>query len=41
LLGQAFDVREFHDVVLGHGAVPLTVLEKNVDAYIARVKAKG
>lgn len=38
-LGGSFDVREFHDVVLGHGAVPLGVLEKNVDAYIARVKA--
>jgi uncharacterized protein (DUF885 family) len=37
-LGQAFDVREFHDAVLGHGAVPLTVLEKNIDLYIAGVK---
>ncbi len=34
-LGAAFDVREFHDRVLGEGGVPLPVLEGIIDRYIA------
>jgi uncharacterized protein (DUF885 family) len=36
-LGDKFSIREFHNVVLTTGEVPLEVLERQVDAYIARV----
>lgn len=35
-LGDQFDLREFHDVVLGNGALPLAVLEQQVADYIAQ-----
>ena len=34
-LGDKFDIRKFHDVVLTNGALPLNVLEDMVDDYIA------
>ena len=33
-LGETFDIRAFHDQVLGKGAVPLSVLESNIKAWI-------
>jgi uncharacterized protein (DUF885 family) len=38
-LGARFDIRKFHDAVLLCGALPLAVLEKVVDDFIARAKA--
>ncbi|MDH3530211.1 MAG: DUF885 domain-containing protein [Acidobacteriota bacterium] len=37
-LGDDFDLREFNDVMLGSGAVPLDILEKNVDEWIGERK---
>lgn len=34
-LGEAFDIRKFHDVVLSLGSVPLPALEARIDAFIA------
>ena len=34
-LGDRFDIRGFHDTVLGSGAVPLSILEQNVKNYVA------
>jgi uncharacterized protein (DUF885 family) len=40
-LGDNFSLKDFHTVVLENGAVPLTVLERLVDEWIAKVKAKA
>ena len=37
-LGKKFDVREFHNQVLNTGALPLTILEQKIDAWIAASK---
>lgn len=34
-LGEAFDIREFHDIVLGAGALPLPLLEARVNRWIS------
>ena len=37
-LGADFDIREFHEIVLGQGTVTLDILERRVNAYIEVVK---
>lgn len=38
-LGESFDIRQFHNVVLTNGSLPLEILEQVVDAWIAERKA--
>jgi uncharacterized protein (DUF885 family) len=38
-LGADFDIRQFHDVVLTDGALPLSLLEREVDRWIAEHRA--
>jgi len=38
-LGGKFDIRQFHDEVLGAGALPMDVLEARIDSWIAAKKA--
>jgi len=38
-LGDRFDIRAFHEQVLGTGALPLTVLERKIDDWIAAKQA--
>lgn len=35
-LGSAFDLKDFHDVVINNGGLPLPLLEQAVDAYVDR-----
>jgi len=37
-LGEAFDIRQFHDTIIANGSVPLSILEELVDDYIANTK---
>ena len=37
-LKEKFDIRDFHDVVLRSGALPLNILEEQVDAWTKRTK---
>ena len=38
-LGSRYDIRAFHDEILGGGAMPLNVLDTRVTAWIATQKA--
>jgi uncharacterized protein (DUF885 family) len=40
-LGAKFDLRRFHDAVIGQGAVPLDTLEAQINAWIVSEKARG
>ena len=40
-LGEDFDIRAFHDVILTSGPVPLSIMEENVDSWIAQERSAG
>ncbi|HYC96265.1 MAG TPA: DUF885 domain-containing protein [Sphingomicrobium sp.] len=40
-LGPKFDLRRFHDAVLGQGSVPLDTLEAQINAWIAAEQARS
>jgi len=39
-LGDRFDIRAFHDVILGGGALPLGILEQRVDQWIGEMSGR-
>jgi uncharacterized protein (DUF885 family) len=40
-LGRSFDLRRFHNAVIDGGALPLDVLEQQIDEWIAAARASG
>src|SRR2546427_8119269 len=39
-LGPRFDIRRFHNAVIDHGALPLTVLDQVIDDWIETERAR-
>jgi uncharacterized protein (DUF885 family) len=39
-LGDSFDIKGFHDTVLGGGALPLEILERRVNDWVATRKGR-
>ena len=35
-LGEAFDIREFHEMILLNGAMPLEILEESVESWLKK-----
>ena len=40
-LGEDFDIRQFHEVVLEHGSLPLVVLDRRVTEYLEEISGEG
>lgn len=40
-LGEDFDIRAFHDAVLENGSVPLSILERQIDRFIAQSRREA
>ena len=38
-LGDRFDIRDFHDLILSNGSIPLMTLERIVNKFIVETKS--
>ena len=39
-LGDQFNIKEFHNIVIGNGSLPLEILEQLVDEFIAEKQSQ-